>query len=131
MTTKEKVKLVDAAFSALHPLANITWSNHPQELLRMCIEEEKKHRGYDFSRSHPHAVSVATAAKLFAVKRLAEYLTGHRMPKGKDFLHTQRSCFYAAGLVDAHRKIIRKAWRKLPINELAELDYCEFVGKPV
>jgi hypothetical protein len=68
---------------------------------------------------------------MFAVKRIAEYLTGQRMPRGRDFLHTQRSCFYAAGLVDAHRKVIRKAWRKLPIAELAELDYCEFVGKSV
>ena len=131
MTTKEKVKLVIQAFHALYPLANINWTNYPQDLLGMCIEEEKKHRGDDFNRSHPNAVSVAVAARMFAVKRIAEYLTGHRMPKGKDFLHFQRSCFYAAGLVDAHRKIIRKAWRKLPVKELAELDYCEFVGKSV
>ena len=131
MTTKEKLKLVDTAFSALHPLANIKWTDYPQELLRMCIEEEKKHRRDDFNRSHPDAVSASVAAKMFAVKRIAEYLTGHKMPKGKNFLHFQRSCFYAAALVDAHRKIIRKAWRKLPIKELAELDYCEFVGKAV
>jgi hypothetical protein len=131
MTTKEKIKLVDAAFSALYPLENITWTNYPQELFRMCLEEEKQHRGNDFKRSHPHAVSAHVAAKMFAVKRIAEYLTGQRMPRGRDFLHFQRSCFYAAGLVDAHRKIIRKAWRKLPVRELAELDYCEFVGKPV
>jgi hypothetical protein len=131
MTTKEKIKLVETAFSALYPLENITWTNYPQELLRMCSDEEKSHRGDDFNRSHPNTVSAHVAAKMFAVKRIAEYLTGQRMPRGKDFLHTQRSCFYAAGLVDAHRKIIRKAWRKLPIAELAELDYCEFVGKSV
>jgi hypothetical protein len=97
----------------------------------MCLDEEKSHRGDDFNRSHPNTVSAHVAAKMFAVKRIAEYLTGHRMPRGRDFLHFQRSCFYAAGLVDAHRKIIRKAWRKLPVQELAALDYCEFVGKPV
>jgi hypothetical protein len=130
-TIKGKIKLVETAFSALYPLENITWTNYPQQLQRMCLEEEKQHRGGDFNQFHPNTVSATIAARMFAVKRIAGYLTGDRMPRGKDFLHTQRSCFYAAGLVDAHRKIIRKAWRKLPIRELAELDYCEFVGKTV
>ena len=131
MTTKEKIKLVETAFSALYPLENITWTNYPQELFRMCLDEEKSHRGDDFNRSHPNTVSIAIAARMFAVKRIAEYLTGQRMPRGRDFLHFQHSCFYAAGLVDAHRKIIRKAWSKLPVQELADFDYCEFVGKSV
>lgn len=130
-TTKEKIELVEAAFSALYPLGNIRWTNYPEQLRKMCLEEEKRHRADGFSSSHPQAVSANVAAKMFAVKRIAEYLTGDKMPKGKQYLHTQRSCFYAAGMVDAYRKEIRKAWKGIPVSELAELDYCEFVGPVV
>lgn len=127
-TIKEKIRLIDSAYSALEFLNNQDWTNHRETLFAMCLEEEKRHRSAGFGRHHPNAVSATEAAKLFSVKRVAQYLAREcRMPRGKDFLHYQRSCFYAAGLVDKYRKEIRKAWRKLPVKALAALDYCEFV----
>jgi len=66
-------------------------------------------------------------AKLFAVKRVAEYLNGEKMPSGKDYLHFQPSCFIAAGLVDEYSADIRTAWAEFDIAALAALDYCHFV----
>lgn len=122
--------MIQTAFDQLHTLNNHNWKNYREALLEMCQEEERGHRGClpEFNRYHtPDTIGIKDAAKLFAVKRVAGYLCGERMPKGKDFLHTQKSCFYAAGLVDEYRKEIRKAWRGLDVAALAELDYCEFV----
>ncbi len=128
MNTKEKLALIETAFGRLHVLNNISWTNYREELLALCLDEEKRHRGGDFREHHtPDTVSANVAARMFAVKRIAEYLSGERMPRGKDYLHTRKSCFYAAGLVDDYRAEIRKAWKGLPIGELASLDYCEFV----
>ena len=92
----------------------------------MAQEEERGHRGWG---PHFAKIGVTDAARLFVVKRVAEYLTGKsKMPRGKEFLYIQRSCFQCAGLVDAYRKEIRKAWRKFNVAELTTLDYCEGVA---
>ena len=72
-------------------------------------------------------ISTMQAAKLFAVKRVAEYLLKPEFPKGKDYLHTQKSTFIAAGMVDEFAEQIRAAWSKFDIAELAKLNYTEFV----
>lgn len=128
MSTKEKLKLVEAAFNRLAFLDNISWTNYRDRLFELCHEEEKQHRSGTFRENHTaDTMSASVAARVMAVKRVAEYLSGHRMPRGKDFLHYQKSCFQAAGLVDGYRKEIRKAWRGLDVAALASLDYCEFV----
>ena len=83
---RQQIKLAREAYDALEPLSNITWQSYREQLLKMCIAEEKDHRGFmpDFRESHtPETASVIDAAKLFAVKRLAEYLNGDPMPKGR------------------------------------------------
>ena len=130
MTTKQKIELFRAAFAALSCLDDITWTRYSEKLLAMCLEEEKGHRNFagEFARHHtPDTIGSLDLACMFAVKRIAEYLNGEKFPRGKLFLHCQTSCFYAAGIVDEYRKVIRRAWRKFPVAELAALDYCEFV----
>jgi len=132
---KTQLKLIDQAFTRLEFLNHHTWTHYADNLLDQCKEEEKGHRGTggDFAKYHPNACTITEAAKMFAVKRVAEYLTGQKMPRGRDYLHTQKSAFIAAGLVDEFRKDIRKAWRGLDVAELAALDYCKFVrpeGQP-
>ena len=72
--------------------------NYAREYLRAITEEERGHRHFK-----PDGVTcgltVPQAARLFAVKRIVEYLDNGRFPTVKDFLHTQWSCFYAAGFV--------------------------------
>jgi len=129
-TNNETIKLARKAYDALEPLNNIDWTSHREKLFAMCKAEEKDHRGFlpEFNAHHTqNTASVSDAAKLFAVKRVAEYMLGAKMPIGKDFLHIQKSCFYAAGLVDEFRDRITKAWEKLNVEELNKLDYCNIV----
>jgi hypothetical protein len=98
----------------------------------MCKTEEKGHRGWgpDFYQHHTSdTASVGDAAKMFSVRRIAEYMNGQDLPKGKDFLHIQKSCFYAAGLVDEYRDRIAKLWSEagISVEELNTLDYCKIV----
>ncbi len=123
-----KIKLIAEAFARLDVLNNQRMTSYRERLLAECVGEEKEHRGHDFSRFHTSdSVSVHTAAKLFVVHRIAQYLKGDKLPKVRDYLHIQRSCFFAAALVVEYRKEIRRAWKGLSIAELAALDYCEFV----
>ncbi len=123
-----KLKLIERAFIALEPLNNHDWTNHREAIFALCLEEEKGHRRGDFAQHHtPDTINANQAARLFVVKRIAEYLEGCRMPRGKDYLHMQKSCFYAAGLVEKFRKEIRKAWNGLDMAALSSMDYCEFV----
>lgn len=127
---KNQIAIIEDAFSRLQFLDHKSWSSPVSKMLDACADEERRHRGSgdSFKRCHPNAISIPQAARLFAVKRVAEYLQGERMPRGKDFAHMQTSCFHAAALVDEYRKDIRKAWRGLPVAELAALDYCKFVS---
>lgn len=130
MNTQTTIKLARKAYDALQPLNNISWTNHREQLFAMCKAEEKDHRRFmnNFRESHTDdTASVSDAAKLFAVKRIAEYMLGEDFPKGKDFLHIQKSCFYAAGLVDEFRDRIAALWSKMNIEELNNLDYCAIV----
>lgn len=131
MNTKETIKLARLAYDKLEPLNHISWSSYREKLFKMCVAEEKDHRGFvgGFRESHTaDTASVQDAARLFAVKRVAEYLLKPEdMPKGKDFLHIQPSCFQAAGLVDEYRDTILKLWIDLDITQLASLDYCAIV----
>ena len=99
-------------------------------LLKECAEEERGHRGFmdGFQRSHTSdTISTHTAAMLFAVKRVAEYLINPNYPKGESYLHMQKSYFTAAGIAEEFREEIRTAWATQPITELAALDYTDFV----
>ena len=130
LTGKETLKLARNAFDKLQFLNNIDWHSHREKLLELCKAEEKDHRGFlsSFRESHTEdTASVSDAAKHFAVKRIAEYLNGLKPPTGKDYLHMQKSCFYAAGLVEEFGERIRQAWAEFDVPVLAELDYCQIV----
>jgi hypothetical protein len=125
-----KLKIINAAFDALRLAFDNETINWANRLLYKCKEEEREHRGVlpDFNRYHTaDTIGVTQAAKLFAVKRLAEYLTGHDYPRGKDYLHFQRSCFIAAGIVDEFREKVHVAWQKFNLSAIESLDYTDFV----
>ncbi len=126
-TVKQKIQLVENAFSALYVLDNISWSHYREQLFQAALEGEKQHRGSNFG--HPNAASATVCAKMFAVRWLAGHLTkSDKMPKVKDFLSVRRECYIAAALVLNYRKEIRKALKPYDLNELAAFDYVEFVG---
>lgn len=124
-----QLKTVREASQKLSWAFDSAWTNHMEELIRICADEERGHRnsGPDFSAFHPGAASIKDCARMFAVKRIAEYLQGATMPKGKDYLHFQKSAFYAAAMVDEFRADLEKALSGFSVPELAQLDYCDFV----
>ncbi len=104
-------------------------TNWPEKLFELCQEEERGHRGFmdGFERCHDKPASVADMGRMFAVHRIAEYMTGAKYPGGQDYLHTQKSCFLAAGIVDEYREKIAEAWKDEDVQALADLDYCDYV----
>ncbi len=129
-----QLTFIDKAYEALRWAFDNQSPNWAEKLLEKCKEEERGHRGFmpDFARYHPGAISVTGAAKLFAVKRVAEYLLGEKYPSGQAYLHTQTSCFIAAGMADEFGAEIRKAWAEFDLKALAALNYTDFVkaGEP-
>jgi hypothetical protein len=100
-------------------------------LLDECAAEERGHRqwGQDFAKYHPTAASVKDCARVFACKRIADALIDGpaKYPKGKEYLHCQKSWFTACGIAEEFETEIRKAWADVDLHELAALDYCDFV----
>ena len=122
-----KIKKAFDALSGVFYSANKNWA---EALLAQCKAEEKSHRSFrdDFAKYHPDAPSVADIGKLFAVKRVAEYLTGEKLPQGKEYLHAQTSCFIAAGIVDEYGTELLKAFESsFCLPDLAALCYTDFV----
>lgn len=124
-----KTQEINKAFQALSWAFDSSMVNHALKLFELCKGEEKSHRsfGADFAKYHPNAPSVADMARLFAVKRVAEYLQGEEMPSGSDYLHFHHSAFYAAGMVDEYRDTILNAWKGFDLAALAALDYTHYV----
>lgn len=126
---KPQLKLINSAFDKLSWVFDAKSTNWAEKLREQCLKEENGHRRFmdGFTRCHHRAASANQCAKQFAVLRVAEYLTGHKFPSGQDYLHTQTSCFIAAGIVDEFEKAIRLAWKDFDIQKLADLDYLDLV----
>jgi hypothetical protein len=129
MNTREINLLAGKAYAALQVLNNITWTPYRDKLHDMASAEERQHRHCTpNSWCFPKGASVSAAAKLFAVKRIAEALTGEKKPSIADYLHCQGSAFYAHSIVANYRKECRAALKGHDLAALAALDYVEFVN---
>lgn len=124
----EKLKLIDRAFLALEPLDDISWQKYRLELFALCLLDEKQHRTSDFDRMHPNAFTTRAAARMFTVHLIAGFMTGRKVPETKDYISTKGSHFYAASVALTYREEILTAWKDFPIQELAALNYLEFIN---
>ena len=126
---KTDLKTIRKAFDALSFVTGGSCRDFVADFLAQCKQEEKSHRGWgpSFDKYHPNAATIADCAKLFAVKRVAEIMTTGKMPDAGNYLHMQKSCFFAAGLCKDFQQEIAKAWDSFDMNELAALDYRDFV----
>lgn len=130
MGSHPSVKFARKAFDHLSFAFDSHNVNHAANLLAMCKQEERGHRGFmeGFTRCHTgDTATITDAAKLFAVKRVAEYLLGAKMPVGQAFLHTQHSCFQAAAIADEFASEVREAWKSFELREIVALDYKDIV----
>ena len=125
----KNTKLIREAYSKLSEVFYSHNQNYAEQCFKASLKEEKEHRGFgpDFALYHPNASSARDMAKMFTVKRVAEYITSKKFPSGKDYLHTQKSCFIAAGIADEFTNEVVKAWQGLNWIELRGFDYCDFV----
>lgn len=130
---KAMIATVERVASILGPrLDNMSWPRHFSTLVKMTAEEEKGHRGlgHDFAKYHPHAPNVAKTARMFAVKRISEYLNGKAAPGGSDFLHCQKSIFQAYAIVHEYGDLCRASIVEAgaDVATLAALDYSVWVS---
>lgn len=134
MTAAERraaVALLERAWTpARYLLVNKAWHNHAARLLALATKEEKDHRkgGASFVGAR-YAVSVATVARFYALKRLAEYLDpAQKRPTPGDMITMQPSAAYAAGLVDLYGDDIARAFPEEDRAAVLALDYSRLVG---
>src|SRR5262245_65307712 len=87
MSAPPRLKGIREAYEKLHGAleSKAGWGrrNVAETLLGQCQAEEREHRGFlpAFARHHaPSTPGVLDMARLFAVKRVAEYLRGESFP---------------------------------------------------
>lgn len=120
-TKPQQLRLIRDAWTTLREVLN-TQKITPlgDEYLSLHVEEEKAHRSY----SKNLTLTVKQNAMLFAVKEIAQALTGARKaPEVKDYIIFRHSIYFAHSLVANYREEIEKAWAGFDVNELASLDF--------
>lgn len=131
MNTRQINRIVDAAYSRLDVINDLTMRNWRDRIFDAACEEERGHRrGAPTNWTWPKGASVNAAARLFVVKRIAQALTAtgkHRLTI-KDVINTQMSAILAASVVANYGAECMTALGREKLGELAELDYCALVG---
>jgi hypothetical protein len=129
MNTREINAIVDRAYHALYVLNNIKWTAYRDRCFDLACAEERDHRrGKPADVTLPKGASVQAAARMFVVKRIAEALLGIHPLTVKHFLSVQQSAFYAQSIVANYEQECREALAKFDLEQLANLDYVEFVN---
>lgn len=125
ISKKEAVKLIKESWSKIEYIfASISWGQYGRQFLALSTAEEKDHRGFC---GHKYGLTISESAKLFCVKRIVEALNGEHVPEIKDFLHSQKSWFFAHSLVANYREEIERAFIGVDREKILSLDYAELV----
>lgn len=131
MTHREQKKLIREAWGQVaYVLDNLTWGGIGRNYLKENIQEERAHdrfRGESIQRG----MTIKEAGKMFAVKQLADLLTGKAgEPPVKEYLHYRKSVYTAYAIFATYEKELREAWRDIDLEALTLLDYCELIKDP-
>lgn len=124
--------MIAKAWSSIeHALDYSDHHGYARNYLAENTAEERGHRGWgpNYDSHHDSFVTVPKAAKLFAVKQIADYLSGEKLPELRDYLHFRKSCYTAAALVLEHGDKLRAALKDFDLAELKALDYAELVKR--
>lgn len=126
-TKNQQIKLVNAAWAQIaYVLNNISWHAYGDKYLAENVAEEKGHRGFCAGRND-YGLTVAQSAKLFAVRQIAEYLNGGKLPEIRDYIACRKSVYTAASLVENYRDKLSAALADYDLNEIIALDYAKLV----
>jgi hypothetical protein len=129
MTRAQALRLIEKAFSALHA-ANIQrpgeFGSIDDKLLSLCVDGERKYRKWAGPRP---GLSVRNAAKLFAVRFLAEALEKPGRYTLRHILEIRHEALYAQAYAELFGAEIRAAWDAagVTVADLLALDYAELV----
>jgi len=125
-----KLKQIKDAYEILDNAFYSAMTNYAEQMIALSIAEEKQHRTGDFNQYHTSdTIGAKDAAKLFCIKRVAEYILSEKYPVGADYLHTQKSCFFAAGIAAEFGEKIKADWiaAGFDLSAIANLNYTDFV----
>lgn len=131
MNTRQINRIVNAAYGRLDMINDLTMRNWRNRIFDAACEEERGHRrGAPLDWTWPKGASVAAAARLFTVKRIAEALiaTGERRLTIKDVINTQMSAILAASVVANYGAQCMTALGREHLGELAALDYVYLIN---
>lgn len=101
-----------------------------KEYFAQNITEERGHRRFCPDGLPRDGMTVAQAARLFAVQSIFRALNGENAPPLKDFFHVRRSWFMAHAIAAEFKEILKATTPLLLINRKAilDLDYVELMS---
>ncbi len=127
MTRKESLRLIETAFAAIDGPQD-GFSTCRDKLYRMNVESEKQHRR--FCSGATWRLTVPQAAKLFAVRHIAESLEKPDKWSIDDVTSIRLECLYAQAYARRHRQAFLDAFAAAGVNlsDVLALDYVELVA---
>lgn len=126
MNKKQQIQLIARAFVALDVLNNKVMAPLRDRYFAENREEEKGHRNF-CPAGVRCGLSVNDAARLFAVRQIAQFMAGEKAPEPSDWLHVRKSYLTACALVAEYRADIEKSWAEfgIAVSDVLALDYAE------
>jgi hypothetical protein len=115
----QALKTIRAAYQALTILNDISRTKYLTELAEQIRQEEKTVERSDDTLSRTQRV------ELYTVWRIAQYMTGERMPVLRDYLCTRTHIYIAASIVLNYREKITEAWKSFDVETLALIDFAK------
>lgn len=122
LTKRQQIAMIDHAWAFLQSeLENISMTRYGKQYLALNMQEERDHRG----GSRNHGLTAPQAARLFAVKQLAECVNGRKKPSLRDYMFSRTSPFMAHSLWLNHPTEIVRAFHDAGIDPkfVAKFDY--------
>lgn len=129
-TTAQQVKFIRSTFSKVsNVLGSIGWTNYAEEIYTKALAEEKRHRKTWSSGATRFGISAADAAKMFAVRDLAKYLTGAEAPLTiEDVINCKESAVYACAVATKYAEQLRPVFTADVAAQAVVLDYVALIG---
>ena len=127
MKQKELINTINQAYKKLSVLNTITWTAYREELFKLNLADEKKHRQSFGGEHRQYETPMADCARLFVVQHIAQAIKNPDLYKIQDILHIRESAIKAQALVNNYGKMILEAWKDENINDLARLDYIALI----
>ena len=128
-TQKQTINIINRAYSKLSTLNNIKWTPFRDELFRLNLRDEKRHR-QSFGSGRKFDSPMADCARLFVVRNIAESLIAPNLYQVSDLLQVRESAIRSQALVNTYYDRIMDALKDEDIHELASLDYIQLIDYP-